>query len=188
MMSGHSKWSTIKHKKAAQDSKRGKLFSMISRQIRVAVQEGKSGDADQNPTLRLALEKARAANMPKENIQRAIDRGLGKSKSGQVFEEIVYEAYAPGGVGVMVWVVTDNRNRTGSEIRSIIDKHGGSMGAPGSTAYLFEKKDDGSYGIRIPLELNNQEENNKVVNMLELIEAHEDVEMVLSNLAGLEEA
>lgn len=138
-MSGHSKWSTIKHKKAAQDAKRGKAFSQVARLIRVAVKEGGSGDPEMNPGLRVALDKARAVNMPRENIDRAIDKGLGKSRSGAVIEEVVYEGYAAGGVGVMAWAVTDNRNRTGSEVRNAFEKAGGSLG--GETWDRVEKRE-----------------------------------------------
>lgn len=181
-MSGHSKWSTIKHKKAAQDTKRGKVFGQISRAIRVAVKEHGSGDPDQNPALRVALDKARAANMPKANIDRAILRGLGKSTSGASLEEVVYEGYGAGGVGVMVWAVTDNRNRTGSEIRNIFDKHNGSLGSPGSAAYLFETQgESGEVVVKVSIPVADTDRN-KVDAMIETLESHDDVEMVLSNM------
>src|SRR3989344_3563462 len=122
-MSGHSKWSTIKHKKESTDQKRGKLFSQISRTITIAVRQSGTGDPDLNPSLRLALEKARAANMPGENINRAIRRGLGRGDSGAL-EEVTYEGYGPGGVGVMVIAHTDNRQRTTAEIRNILERQG----------------------------------------------------------------
>ncbi len=181
-MSGHSKWSTIKHKKAAEDSKKGKVFGEISRQIRVAVKEGKSGDANSNPSLRLALEKAKQANMPKENVQRAIDRGLGKGDAGKSIEEVVYEGYGPGGVGYMVFTVTDNRNRTGSEVRSVLEKHGGSLGGPGSSGYMFSVSASGEVTVTIPMPVTDNEIRSKNEIVTELLESNEDVEKVVSNM------
>lgn len=181
-MSGHSKWNTIKHKKAATDAKKGKAYSVVSRLIRISVKEGKSGDPEQNPRLRLAIEKARAVNMPKENIQRAIDRGLGKSKSGQVFEEITYEGYGPGGVGFMVFVVTDNRNRTSGEIRSCFEKNNGSLGGPGSSAFMFERNSEGDYATTMPA-LGLSEQDLAAANrLIEALEADDDVELVATNI------
>ncbi len=149
-MSGHSKWSSIKHKKGAADAKRGKLFSKLARAIIVAARDG-GGDPDNNPTLATAIQKAKDASMPKENIQRAIDRGTGAGADGAAIERIVYEGYGPAGVAVMVEALTDNRNRAGAEIRHAFSKHGGSLGEPGSVAWIFEKKgaivvDGGRYG------------------------------------------
>jgi YebC/PmpR family DNA-binding regulatory protein len=182
-MSGHSKWSTIKHKKAAQDNIRGKKFGEVGRMIRVAVKQGKSGDPNMNPGLRLALEKAREINMPKENIQRAIDKGLGKSANGVQFEEVIYEGFGPGGVGFMVWAITDNRNRTAAEIRSLMERAGGSLGGPGSTAYLFSIQPDGSAIISIPMPLEDEVMRNQVGTLIESLEERDDIEMVVSNLA-----
>jgi YebC/PmpR family DNA-binding regulatory protein len=138
-MSGHSKWSSIKHKKGAADAKRGKLFSKLARAIIVAARDG-GGDPDNNPTLATAIQKAKDASMPKENIQRAIDRGTGAGSDGAAIERIVYEGYGPAGVAVMVEALTDNRNRASAEIRHAFSKHGGSLGEPGSVAWIFEKK------------------------------------------------
>lgn len=138
-MSGHSKWSSIKHKKGAADAKRGKLFSKLARAIIVAARDG-GGDPDNNPTLATAIQKAKDASMPKENIQRAVDRGTGAGSDGAAIERIVYEGYGPAGVAVMVEALTDNRNRAGAEIRHAFSKHGGSLGEPGSVAWIFEKK------------------------------------------------
>jgi YebC/PmpR family DNA-binding regulatory protein len=182
-MSGHSKWSTIKHKKAAQDSKRGKVFGQISRQIRVAVKEGGGGDPNQNPSLRLALEKARAANIPKENINRAIERGLGKTAGGAQLSEVVYEGYGPGGVGVMVWAITDNRNRTGAEIRNIFEKAGGSLGQPGSAAYMFAHEAEGKVIVKVPLPIDDESTKQRILALIETLEEHDDIELVVSNLA-----
>lgn len=178
-MSGHSKWSTIKHKKAALDAKRGKSFSMISKMVTVAVKEGGSGDPSQNPRLRLALEKAREVNMPKQNIQKAVDKGLGKGGDGNV-DEVMYEGYGPGGVGLLVRVLTDNRNRTGAEIKNIFEKHGGSLGGPGSVMYLFEREGD-NYRVKItiPTDAGVQE---KVQRLVETLFEHEDVELVVTSL------
>lgn len=181
-MSGHSKWSTIKHKKAATDAKKGKVFSLLSKQIRVAVKEGKSGDPDQNPALRLALEKARQANMPKENVQRAIEKGLGRSASGVVYEEVVYEGYGGGGVGFRIMVVTDNRNRTGSEIRSLLEKAGGSLGGPGSTTFLFKILPDGSAQTQIPVQITDESVRSRVEELIEALEVIDEVESVYTNL------
>jgi YebC/PmpR family DNA-binding regulatory protein len=138
-MSGHSKWSSIKHKKGAADAKRGKLFSKLARAIIVAARDG-GGDPENNPTLATAIQKAKDASMPKENIQRAIDRGTGAGSDGAAIERIVYEGYGPAGVAVMVEALTDNRNRASAEIRHAFSKHGGSLGEPGSVAWIFEKK------------------------------------------------
>ncbi len=137
-MSGHSHWATIKHKKGAIDAKRGKLFSKLSRAIIIAARHG-GGDPEMNLKLRYAIDKARQVSMPKDNIERAIKRGTGEVE-GQVFEEILYEGYGPGGVAVLVEVLTDNRNRTASEVRKIFERSGGKMGSAGCVGYLFERK------------------------------------------------
>lgn len=137
-MSGHSHWATIKHKKGAMDAKRGKLFSKLSRAIIIAAKQG-GGDPETNLKLRYAIDKARQVSMPKENIERAIKRGLGEIE-GQAFEEITYEGFGPGGVSLLVEVLTDNRNRTASEIRKIFERAGGKMAGAGAVAHLFERK------------------------------------------------
>ena len=137
-MSGHSKWATIKHKKGAADKARGKLFAKLIRQVEVAAREG-GGDPESNPTLRTMFQKARDASVPLDTIERAIKRGTGDLE-GVVYESITYEGYAPGGVAVLVDVLTDNRNRTGSEIRNVFSKNGGSMAEPGAVAWQFERK------------------------------------------------
>ena len=137
-MSGHSKWSTIKHKKGAADAKRGKIFTRIIKEMTVAARMG-GGDVDGNPRLRAAVVEAKAANMPKDNIDRAIKRGTGELE-GAIYEELVYEGYGPGGVAVMVETMTDNTNRTTPEIRHIFEKAGGNMGAQGSVRFQFERK------------------------------------------------
>ncbi len=138
-MSGHSKWSTIKRKKGAADAKRGALFSKLSRAITIAAREG-GGDPEANHALALAIHKAKEANMPNDNIQRAIDKGTGAGADAEAIERVTYEGYAPGGVAVMVEVLTDNRNRAASDVRYIFSKNGGKLGTSGSVAYLFERK------------------------------------------------
>src|SRR3954465_11256905 len=137
-MSGHSHWATIKHKKGAIDAKRGKLFSKLSRAIIIAARNG-GGDPEMNLKLRYAIDKARSVSMPKDNIERAVKRGTGDME-GMTFEEITYEGYGPGGVAVLVDVLTDNRNRTSGEIRKIFERGGGKMGSSGKFAFLFERK------------------------------------------------
>lgn len=137
-MSGHSKWATIRRKKGAIDAKRGAIFTKIAKEISVAAKEG-GGDETANPRLRLAILKAKAANMPKDNIERAIKKGTG-GLEGQVFEECLYECYAPGGVAIMVEVLTDKKSRTTPEIKSILTKLGGSLANAGAVSRLFEKK------------------------------------------------
>ncbi len=138
-MSGHSKWHTIKHKKGALDAKRGKLFTKLIKEITVAARSGGSGDVVTNARLRKAVNDAKAANMPNDTIDRAIKRGTGEL-DGVNYEEISYEGYGPGGVAVMINVMTDNRNRTVSEIRHIFSKNGGNLGESGSVAWMFNKK------------------------------------------------
>ncbi len=137
-MSGHSKWSTIKRKKGAADAKRGQIFSKLSRAIIVAAKEG-GGDPEANVTLAAAIQKARDNSMPKDTIERAIQRGAGGAE-GDSYESILYEGYAPGGVAVICTILTDNRNRTAADLRYIFTKNGGSLGTPGSVAWQFERK------------------------------------------------
>jgi YebC/PmpR family DNA-binding regulatory protein len=138
-VAGHSKWASIKHKKAATDAKRGQLFTKLARAITVAAREG-GGDPDANFGLAAAIEKAKGYSMPKDNIQRAIDRGVGGGAGGEQIDRVVYEGYGPGGAAILVEALTDNRNRTGSELRHAFDKHNGSLGEPGSVAWQFEKR------------------------------------------------
>lgn len=137
-MSGHSKWSTIKHKKAAKDAKRGKIFTKLIKEITVAARMG-GGDVNANPRLRTAVTTARAASMPNDNIDRAIKKGTGELE-GVTYEEIQYEGYGPGGTAIIAQVLTDNKNRTVSEIRRLFSKHGGNMGETGSVSWMFDKK------------------------------------------------
>lgn len=137
-MAGHSKWANIKHRKSRQDAKRGKLFGKLAKAIEVAAREG-GGNIDFNPTLATAVDNAKAADMPNDNIERAIKRGTGEVE-GAVYEEMYYEGYGPGGVALYVQVLTDNRNRAASDVRSVFTKHNGSLGEPGSVGYLFTQK------------------------------------------------
>ncbi len=138
-MSGHSKWASIKHKKAIVDSRRGAAFSKLTRAITVAARDG-GGDPDANATLENAVRKAKEASMPKENIERAIAKGTGEGGEADAIESVLYEGYGPGGVALLVEALTDNRNRTGADVRHAFSKNGGSLGEPGSVAYLFDKK------------------------------------------------
>ena len=139
-MAGHSKWASIKHKKKAVDAKRGQLFTKLTRAITVAAREG-GGDPEGNPALGLAIQKARDASMPKDNIERAVAKGTGADSEGETYESVVYEGYGPGGVAILIEALTDNRNRTGAEVRNLFTKSGGGgLGEPGSVAWTFEKK------------------------------------------------
>jgi YebC/PmpR family DNA-binding regulatory protein len=139
VMAGHSKWAGIKHKKAIVDARRGKLFTKLARAITIAAKEG-GGDPEGNPALALAVQKAKDASMPKDNIERAIAKGTGEGADADALEAVLYEGYGPGGVALLIEALTDNRNRTGSEIRHLFSKHGGNLGEPGSVAYLFDKR------------------------------------------------
>jgi YebC/PmpR family DNA-binding regulatory protein len=138
-MSGHSKWHSIKHKKAVVDARRGQHFTKLARAISVAAREG-GGDPDGNSALALAVQKARDASMPKDNIERAIAKGTGDAGDGEQIESVLYEGYGPGGVALLIEALTDNRNRTGADVRHALTKHGGSLGEPGSVSYLFDKR------------------------------------------------
>src|SRR5438046_5420548 len=138
-MAGHSKWSKVKRFKGAIDAKRGKIFSKLTKETTIAAKTG-GGDPNGNPRLRSAIQAARAQSMPNDNIERAIKRGTGEGKDAQQFDEIVYEGYGPGGVAIIVEAATDNKNRTGAEIRSVFTKHNGNLASSGSVSYMFHKK------------------------------------------------
>jgi YebC/PmpR family DNA-binding regulatory protein len=138
-MSGHSKWHSIKHKKAVVDARRGQHFTKLARAITIAAREG-GGDPEGNSGLALAIQKARDASMPKDNIERAIAKGTGEGSDTDQIESVLYEGYGPGGVALLIEALTDNRNRTGSEIRHLLSKNGGNLGEPGSVSYLFDKR------------------------------------------------
>ncbi|MDR1747714.1 MAG: YebC/PmpR family DNA-binding transcriptional regulator, partial [Spirochaetaceae bacterium] len=137
-MSGHSKWATIKHAKGAADAKRGQLFTKFIKEISISARMG-GGNPDSNPRLRTAILKARAANMPKDNIERAIKKGTGELGAA-IYEELIYEGYGPGGVAVLVEVLTDNKNRAAANVRNLFSKNGGNLGATGSVSYMFKRK------------------------------------------------
>jgi len=152
-MSGHSKWSTIKRKKGATDAKRGQIFTRLAREIALSAREG-GGDSDTNFRLRLAIERAKASNMPKDNIARAIARGTGEGKDGSVIEEVFYEGYAPHGIAMMIECVTDNRNRAVADVRHVLNRFGGNMGESGSVTWQFTR---GSYFAFSPEGLDQDE-------------------------------
>ena len=175
-MSGHSKWNNIKNRKGAQDAKKGKIFSQLSRQIREAVKQGGSGDPKTNASLRLILDKARAANMPKDKVQRSIDVALGNGTAANV-KEVVYEGFAPGGVAMMIVALTDNANRTSSELRNILSKAGGSLGGPGSAQYMFQRAEDGSFTATMKIDL-SEDQIGPIVELIDTLGENEDVEEV----------
>lgn len=152
-MSGHSKWSTIKRKKGALDAKRGKIFSRLSKEITIAVKEGNSGDPEGNPRLRLAIQNAKGSNMPKDNIERAIKKGLGGDVESYI--EQTFEGYAPHGVAVFVECLTDNQNRTVQEVRAAFNKYNGSLGTNGSLEFIFDRK--GVFSLPLPEDMDQEE-------------------------------
>ncbi len=191
-MSGHSKWATIKHKKAALDAKRGKVFTRLIKEIMIAARSG--GDVDANARLRTAVAAAKAVSMPADNIKRAIMRGTGELEGGQI-EEIMFEGYGPGGAAVLVSVATDNRNRTVSEIRHMFSKNGGNLGEQGSVAWMFERKsqiliekdkasEDTLMGIVLDAGADDLRDNGDNWEVLSPPEAHEAVVAALAK-AGI---
>lgn len=179
-MAGHSKWNNIKNRKGAADEKRAKVFAEVAKQIRIACKEGGSDNPQFNPSLRVALDKARAANMPKDKIQRALDRGMGRSNGAPV-QEITYEGFGPHGVAVMVFAATDNTARTSGEVRHAFSKAGGSLGGPGSASYMFQKSGDDFTPI-MHAEL-GESETAQVQDLLDALQELDDVEEVVSTLA-----
>lgn len=177
-MSGHSKWSTIKHKKADTDAKRGKIFSKMSGLISVAARE-KGGDPDSNPKLRTAIKKANEANMPKDKIEHAIKRGTGQLE-GAVIEEVIYEAYGPNSVAIIIEGITDNRNRTSAEIKHILSKHGGKLAEPGSVKYMFDKTDN-EWTPKYPMEI-DEKTKNQLEKLFETLDDNDDVCEIYSNI------
>jgi len=193
-MSGHSKWSSIKHKKAAADARRGQMFTKLARAITVAAREG-GGDPDANFTLAAAIQKARDFSMPKDSIQRAIDRGTGAGGDAAAIERVIYEGYGPAGVAVLVEALTDNRNRTSADVRHTFDKNGGSLGEPGSVGWVFEKRgvvlvdaDRYSEDDLIPAIDAGAEDVSKEGDSLKVVSATEDLPAVRDALeeAGVE--
>jgi YebC/PmpR family DNA-binding regulatory protein len=177
-MAGHSKWNNIKNRKGAMDAKKGKVFGQLSKLIRMAVREGKSDNPKFNPTLRLVLDKARAANMPKENISRAIERGMGKTAGGNAIQEITYEAFGPGGAPLLITALTDNPNRTSAEVKHALSRSGGSLGGPGSAMYMFERDPaSGDYKPTMPMEVESPNLEN-LKQLQDLLLEIDDVEEV----------
>lgn len=174
-MSGHSKWSTIKRDKAVNDSKRSQMFTKLTRAITVAARAG--ADPESNSALRIAVEKAKQARMPKDNIERAVQKGSGGGEGSQ-YEEVVYEGYGPEGVAFYVRALTDNRNRTVAEMRNIFSRHGGSLGGAGSVAYIFGDLENPSYEIEV-LDANKAR---SVLNLVDALEEDADVSEVYSNI------
>lgn len=174
-MSGHSKWSTIKHHKAIEDAKKGAAFTRIAKMIHIAVKKGASGDPNANPYLRTVLEEARSINMPSENVKRAIDKALGAG-GADMTEEVVYEAYGPGGVGILITAVTDNRNRTAAEINAALNRHEAKLGGPGSVSYMKNINP-------LPTVTVSSDDLSVVESLFEALSDIEDVIDVWSNLA-----
>lgn len=175
-MSGHSKWSNIKRKKAVEDAKKSKIFSKMSRLISVATRDGGGSDPGTNPKLRLAIDKAKYYRMPKENIERAIQKGLGQG-GGRAYQEIVYEGFGPNGEAFYIKVLTDNLNRTVSEIRGLFTKYGGSLGGAGSTAYIFVKDPENPSFKVSP----SEEDLNRLIRLYGDLDDHDDVQEVYVN-------
>jgi YebC/PmpR family DNA-binding regulatory protein len=175
-MSGHSHWSTIKRAKGTADAKKSKIFSKVSRLITVAAKQG-GGDPDSNPALRLAIDKAKDANMPKATVQKAINKGLGSAGDAAEFEEAIYEGFGPGGVAILVKVITDNKNRAVADIRNLFNRGGGSLGANGSVSYIFEKDPQNPI---FTVSIDNATIP-KLCNLLEALREYDDVQEVYSN-------
>lgn len=177
-MSGHSHWAGIKHRKGLNDVKRGKVFTKFGKLITIAAREG-GGNPESNLKLKFAIEQARAANMPKENIERAIKRGTGELKGGTL-EEIIYEAYGPGGIMMIIKTVTDNKNRTVSEVKSILSDFGGKLGGPGSVMWNFEKAEEGLKPKSAFLV--DETAKNQYDKLLEALVEQDDVQEVFDNI------
>ena len=180
IMSGHSKWSQIKHKKALTDAKKAKVFSKFARLIAVAAR-GKGPDPDKNPNLAQAIERARAANMPGDNIERIIKKYSGE-ESQDKFEEIVFEGYGPGGAALIIETITDSRNRISQEIRHILSSHSGNLAVPGSVMWSFERQGGGGYKAKYPLIVEDALIKEKLESLLEALDDNDDVQEIYSNL------
>jgi YebC/PmpR family DNA-binding regulatory protein len=176
-MSGHSKWSTIKRDKAINDSKRSKIFSKVSRAITVAAKIG-GGDPAANASLRLAIEKAKEARMPKDNIERAVKKGTGQGSESAEFYDQVYEAYGPNGEAFYIKILTDNKNRTAAEIRNLFSKYGGSLGGPGSTAYIFSPDPENPSFL---VDIQDDSQTNALKRILDGLDDNDDVQDTFFN-------
>jgi YebC/PmpR family DNA-binding regulatory protein len=179
-MSGHSKWSTIKRAKGAADAKKGAIFGKLSKKISVAAKEGNSGDPALNFRLRVEIDKARALSMPNDNIERAIKKGLGKDGSAAL-EEVIYEGYGPGGAAFLIEAITDNKNRTVQNVKTIFMKNNGNLGAQGSVAWQFKKNEAGELKSNTPLDLTD-EDLEKAHKLFEALEDDDDVTAVYTNI------
>lgn len=178
-MAGHNKWNNIKNRKGAQDQRRSKAFFEVTKMIRSAVKQSQIDNPDMNPGLRLALEKARAVNLPKENIQRAINRAMGRGEAGQQIHEVVYEGYGPHGTGFIVVAVTDNVQRTAATVRFAFSRHGGSLGGPGSAMFLFARQGaEFIPTIFLPISV---EQGSEVQEFIDALYEDDDVEEVYTN-------
>lgn len=175
-MSGHSKWSQIKHKKALTDAQKSKRFSKLARQITLAARS-KGSDPNANPGLRTAIEKAREANMPSDNIERAIKRGAGSEKDA--LEEVLFEAYGPGGAALLIVGITDSKNRTTQEVKHILSEHGAKLAGPGSARFLFQKTDDG-WQAKSSLEI-DQNTKESLTRLFEALDEHDDINDIYTN-------
>lgn len=175
-MSGHSKWSTIKRQKASNDARRGQVFTKVTRAITIAARKG-GGDPERNAALRQSLEEARSVNLPKENIKRAIERGTGVVEGGKNLDEVVYEGYGPFGVAFLIEAVTDNKNRTLSELRRVFERNGGSLGEPGSAAYIFGNREKPLFEIELA-----EVQEDQVIKLMSQLDDLDDVQEVYSNL------
>ena len=177
-MSGHSHWAGIKHKKEITDQKRGKVFSKMAKLIEIAARKG--GDPNMNPSLRLVIEKARSVNMPNDNIERAIKKGSGENKEGQL-EEITYEAYGPHGAALIIETITDNRNRTLSEIKHILNTFNGKLAETGSVKYLFDRKEK-DWIPKYSIEITDENTKQQLEKLFEALDDNDDVSEIYSNI------
>lgn len=179
-MSGHSKWNNIKNRKGAADAKKGKVFGEIGKLIRIAVKEGGSVDPASNPGLRLALEKARTTNMPRVNIDRALNKGMGKSSTGGAIQEVLYEAFGPGGVALLIEAVTDNANRTSSEVKFALTRNQGTLSGPGSAQFLFQKVTEAGTLRYVPVQPQpiDKQQQETFESLLDALKDLEDVEEI----------
>ena len=177
-MSGHSHWAGIKHKKEITDQKRGKIFSKMAKLIEIAARKG--GDPNMNPSLRLVIEKARSVNMPNDNIERAIKKGSGENKEGQL-EEVAYEAYGPHGAALIIEAITDNRNRTLSEIKHILNTFNGKLAETGSVKYLFDRK-EGAWIPNYSIEIIDPNAKEQIIKLFETLDDNDDVNEIYSNV------
>lgn len=177
-MSGHSRWSKVKHQKKITDAHKGKIFSKMAKMIVVAARKG--GDPNMNPSLRLAIEQAKSVNMPNDNIERAIKKGTGEDKTGQL-EEITYEAYGPNGTPLIIETITDNKNRTLAEIKHILSNFDSKLAESGSVKYLFDKKGE-DWTPKYSTEVTDEKLKNQLEKLFEALDEHEDVKEIYSNI------